>query len=125
MGNVIKGITDEDRISVEEYNEILKANTPHILIDVRPETAFSRGSLPNAINIPKAQLADNADRIKELLKNKAKEVNQEKIPLYLICRSSFTTSLSIPILRDQGITSKDIKGGLLEWKKKIDPGFPI
>ena len=35
----------------QEYNEILKANKPHILIDVRPQTAFKNGALPNAISI--------------------------------------------------------------------------
>jgi len=36
-----------------------------------------------------------------------------------------TSQNSIPILKDQGIDSKDIIGGLLEWKQKIDPEFPI
>ncbi|KAL6599183.1 Rhodanese-like protein [Neocallimastix californiae] len=114
-----------ERITCEEYNEILKANKPHILIDVRPQTAFKNGALPNAINIPKAELEENAERIKELLKKKAEEVNENEIPLYLICRSGVTSSLSIPILKKKDINSKDIIGGLLEWKKKIDPDFPI
>ncbi|OUM65761.1 hypothetical protein PIROE2DRAFT_7178 [Piromyces sp. E2] len=125
MGNLISGISNDDRISCEEYNEILKSNKPHVLIDVRPKGAFQAGALENAINIPKADLVDNVERIQDLLKKKAEEVNENEVPLYLICRSGITSSLSIPILKKQGIISKDVKGGLLEWKSKINPQFPI
>lgn len=112
-------IMNDSRISCEEYNTILKTNKPHILIDVRPKEAFELSSLPNAINIPKLELAENAQNIKELLKKKAEETNESEIPLYLICRSGMTSQNSIPILKEQGIDSKDIAGGLLEWKQKI------
>ena len=34
----------------KEYNEILKSNKPHVLIDVRPASAYQNGSLPNAVS---------------------------------------------------------------------------
>ncbi|OUM58209.1 hypothetical protein PIROE2DRAFT_16581, partial [Piromyces sp. E2] len=73
-------ISDDDRITCEEYNEILKSNKPHILIDVRPPEAFQIGSLPNAINIPKVELLSNIERIKELLNKKAEENNTNEVP---------------------------------------------
>ncbi|ORX52154.1 hypothetical protein BCR36DRAFT_286914 [Piromyces finnis] len=116
----------KDRITVEEYNEILKVNKPHVLIDVRPKEAFQLSNLPNAINIPKLELSNNAQKIKDLLKKKAEEANVSEVPLYLICRSSATSLNSIPILKEQGnFKVSYIIGGLLEWKKKIDPSFQI
>ncbi|ORX84378.1 hypothetical protein BCR32DRAFT_217855 [Anaeromyces robustus] len=117
--------SNNNRITCEEYNDIMKANKPHILIDVRPNEAFKMSSLPNAINIPKLELANNAEKIKELMKKKAEEANEKKVPLYLLCRSGVTSTNSIPILKEHGIDCKDIIGGLLEWKAKIDPNFPI
>jgi len=60
-----------------------------------------------------------------MLKKKAEEVNEPEVPLYLVCRSGLTSTNSIPILKECGIMCKDIVGGLLEWKSKIDPNFPI
>ncbi|OUM61560.1 hypothetical protein PIROE2DRAFT_12426, partial [Piromyces sp. E2] len=91
----------KDRITCKEYNAILKANKPHVLIDVRTKEPFEISSLPNAINIPKLELAENAQRIKDLLKKKAEEANVPEVPLYLICRSSLTSANSIPILKEQ------------------------
>jgi len=116
---------NENRISCEEYNTILKEKKPHVLIDVRTEEAFSGNHLPNAINIPKLKLDSNIERINELLKKTAKEAGVNEVPLYLICRSGLTSTNSIPILKEHGVTCKDIAGGLLEWKAKIDPSFSI
>jgi len=116
---------NENRISCEEYNTILKEKKPHVLIDVRTEEAFSEVHLPNAINIPKLKLDSNIGKINELLKETAKEAGVNEVPLYLICRSGLTSSNSIPILKEHGVTCKDIAGGLLEWKAKIDPSLSI
>ena len=46
----IKIIHDQDRITVFEYADIMKSDSPHLLVDVREPLQFEICSLPNALS---------------------------------------------------------------------------
>jgi len=66
----------EERISVEEYNQIIKIESkPHILIDVRSPEEYQICHLQDSINIPFIQLSK--DHNLKLLKDNIKKVQEE------------------------------------------------
>lgn len=106
---------DEFRISCEDYkNEILDQDIEHLLIDVREENQFNICHLDEAVNIPFSQLPQ---RVHEIPRD---------WPLYLICRFGITSQKALVILQQNGFKNiKDIRGGITEWSRKIDPSIPI
>lgn len=45
-------LDNDDRITVHQYNEIVKEQLRHILIDVRSSNEFRICSIPNSMNVP-------------------------------------------------------------------------
>ena len=106
-------MSKENRISVQEYQVIIKEKKTHILLDVRETVQFNICSLPNSIHIPLALLSK---RKNELSLNST---------IYVICRLGNDSQLAVEMLKNEGYeTVKDIIGGLLAWHNEIDPSFP-
>ncbi|EPB83779.1 hypothetical protein HMPREF1544_09463 [Mucor circinelloides 1006PhL] len=70
-----------ERISVQQYNDIIQQNQDHLLIDVRPKIQFGICSLPNSMNIPIDDLEKNLSLIQEKQQDK-----DGMCVLYVICR---------------------------------------
>ncbi|RXM28320.1 Serine/threonine-protein kinase D3 [Acipenser ruthenus] len=82
----------EQRISVQEYKQVLNTRIPHLLVDVRPPVEVHICHLPFSLNIPLASLEDKKAQELELLKEKIAEVkqqtNQESVfPERHLCKS--------------------------------------
>ncbi|CEP13740.1 hypothetical protein [Parasitella parasitica] len=106
-----------ERISVQQYNDIVQHNEDHLLVDVRPKVQYSICSLPNSINIPIDELEKNLGQIQELREDK---------DVYVICRLGNDSQIAVRMMQKAGIDrSKDIIGGLLNWSKSVDDTFPI
>ncbi|KAG1228271.1 hypothetical protein G6F68_007590 [Rhizopus microsporus] len=58
----------EERIDVDEYDDILKNKRPHVLLDVRPKVQYDICHLPNSIHIPIDELDNKMDKVKEAMK---------------------------------------------------------
>ncbi|RCH92710.1 Molybdenum cofactor synthesis protein 3 [Rhizopus azygosporus] len=58
----------EERIDVDEYDDILKNKRPHVLLDVRPKVQYDICHLPNSIHIPIDELDSKMDKVKEAMK---------------------------------------------------------
>ncbi|KAK6490173.1 adenylyltransferase and sulfurtransferase MOCS3 [Huso huso] len=125
----------EQRISVQEYKQVLNTRIPHLLVDVRPPVEVHICHLPFSLNIPLASLEDKKAQELELLKEKIAEVkqqtNQESVfPVYVICKLGNDSQKAVQILQMMSGTElhsvlvKDIQGGLMAWARKIDPTFP-
>ncbi len=81
------------------------------IVDVRPPEQFAAGSVPNARNIP---LAEIDKRCGELRKDR---------PVILVCNSGRTAHGAISRLRAGGIAEVYVlAGGVLAWR---DAGLPI
>ncbi|KAL0134612.1 hypothetical protein PUN28_001425 [Cardiocondyla obscurior] len=117
----------EDRISVEEYNQIIDSKS-HILIDVRSAEEYEICHLKNSINIPFLQLSKNHNL--ELLNDNIKKVKEKynSANLYLMCRrgndSQKATQYLKTIFTEDNLKIKDIIGGIHAWSNKIDKTFP-
>lgn len=113
----LKLLNNEERISVEEYNEMRK--NPHILIDVRSTNQFEICKLENSLNIPINQLTSG--KIDKDLREKLKEKE-----VFVVCRRGNDSQLAVKYLADKlKIPSKDLIGGLHEWTRRIDENFPM
>ena len=114
-----------ERITVQEYEEILKNDNDHLMIDVRGVNEFEICQLGKSINIP----------IKEVLAGKRNEeivsaAKNQKKPVYLLCRRGNDSQLAVAYLRkifkENNLPEpKDVVGGLHAWTKNVDPEFPI
>ncbi|XP_011635708.1 adenylyltransferase and sulfurtransferase MOCS3 isoform X1 [Pogonomyrmex barbatus] len=119
----------EERISVEEYNQIVKIDSkPHILIDVRSPEEYQICHLQNSINLPFTQL--NKDHNLKLIKDNIKKVQEEhhSVDLYLMCRRGNDSQKAVQylkkILAEETLEIRDIIGGIHAWSNKINQKIP-
>ncbi|XP_071560552.1 adenylyltransferase and sulfurtransferase MOCS3 [Temnothorax nylanderi] len=119
----------EERISVEEYNQIVKIDSkPHILIDVRSPEEYQICHLQNSINIPLPQLSK--DNNLQLINDNIKKAQEEhhSVDLYLLCRRGNDSQKAAQYLKkmftEDTLKIRDIIGGIHAWSNKIDPKFP-
>ena len=82
------------------------------LLDVRPETEFAAGHLPNAINIP---LRDLPRRLRELPRNR-------EVVAY--CRGTYCVLAfeAVALLRRRGFMAMRLEEGFPEWRAA---GLPV
>lgn len=84
------------------------------LLDVREPHELDISSIKNAKLIPLGQLAG---RINEL------DLNQDTI---IICKTGTRSMRALEILKSSGlIRVRQLKGGINEWAKMIDPNLPV
>ncbi|XP_077267440.1 ubiquitin-like activating enzyme 4 [Temnothorax americanus] len=119
----------EERISVEEYNQIVKIDSkPHILIDVRSPEEYQICHLQNSINIPLPQLSKDYNL--QLINDNIKKAQEEhrSVDLYLLCRRGNDSQKAAQYLNkmfaEDTLKIRDIIGGIHAWSNKIDPKFP-
>jgi molybdopterin/thiamine biosynthesis adenylyltransferase/rhodanese-related sulfurtransferase len=85
-----------------------------VLVDVREPHEFQAGHLPNAINIPVAQLAGRLN-----------ELPSSRIPVF-ICRSGTRSLAACAIASGAGVKSTaHLEGGLLAWASEVDNSFVV
>ena len=85
------------QISVQEALALSKEEA--VLVDVRQEEEFSRGSIPGAINIPAEELEDHAELWK-----------QDKT-VYLFCHTGRKSAECVQDLEKEGKNVVDVEGG--------------
>ncbi|URE39853.1 hypothetical protein MUK42_06135 [Musa troglodytarum] len=71
-------IPESSRITSKEYNEIVNAGEPHILVDVRPVHHFKIAAIPKSMNIPLSNLEDKLSTIDSALKQAAQDSGKQK-----------------------------------------------
>jgi rhodanese-related sulfurtransferase len=86
-----------------------------VVVDVGEPGEFRSGHIPDAINLPLNQLADNLKRL-EKYRNK-------KVPIVLSCRTGNRSTRAATILRrNQFEKVYTLSGGVAAWDKE---NFPI
>ncbi|NXT78623.1 MOCS3 sulfurtransferase, partial [Zapornia atra] len=128
-------LPSKDRVSVEEYKNVLDEQVPHVLLDVRPQVEVDICRLVHAVHIPLSKLEE---KDKEYLEYLGKRICEEKqrtngqtsFPVYVVCKLGNDSQKAVRILQELpgkrfgSVSAKDIKGGLMAWASKIDPTFP-
>jgi adenylyltransferase/sulfurtransferase len=85
-----------------------------VLVDVREPHEFQAGHLPDALNIPVAQLAH---RLHELPPSRT---------LVFLCRSGGRSLTACAIASRSGVSSiAHLEGGLLAWASEVDSAFVV
>jgi adenylyltransferase/sulfurtransferase len=102
-------------ISPTQLAQTLAAGTqPVSLVDVREPAEFAAGHLPQAINIPLAEVAANSARL------------QSEPTVIFMCRSGARSLKACALARRAGLReSMHLEGGLLAWKAAIEPSLPL
>lgn len=139
----LKVLHELERISVEEYQQIMNRCTPHLLIDVRPANDYKIVSLPNSISIPLGHLQQpkgmaeferivNEQRAK-LIEQAKQEGDSNQLPtveVYVMCKRGNASQKAVDYLKknlllDNQIELKDIEGGITAWSERVDSSVPI
>ncbi|NXP48361.1 MOCS3 sulfurtransferase, partial [Heliornis fulica] len=128
-------LPSEDRVSVEEYKNLLDERVPHVLLDVRPQVEVDICRLVHAVHIPLSKLEEKDKEYLEYLGKRICEEQQRtngqaSLPVYVVCKLGNDSQKAVRILQELpakefgSLSAKDIKGGLMAWASKIDPTFP-
>jgi rhodanese-related sulfurtransferase len=111
MGSYFRARDEFEPVSRDELLDRLRAGSATVL-DVRPEDEFANGRLPEALNIPLAQLER---RLAEL------PVERE---IVAYCRGPWCVLSfeAVALLRQRGYRARRLEDGFPEWKTA---GLPI
>lgn len=119
-------LSQNQRVSVQTFNESRQNNIRHLLIDVRSANEYEICQLNQSENHPIKifQDANNTNRKALVDKIKAEQIPQ----IYVICRrgndSQIATKKLIEDLNDSDTKVHDVIGGLHAWTNQIDKNFP-
>ncbi|NXJ24768.1 MOCS3 sulfurtransferase, partial [Dicrurus megarhynchus] len=128
-------LPSQDRISVQQYKELLDERVPHVLLDVRPQVEVDICRLEHAVHIPLSKLEEKNEESlqylqKRICEEKQKTDDQASLPVYVVCKLGNDSQKAVKILQELpakefgSMLAKDIKGGLMAWATKIDSTFP-
>src|SRR5436309_2030622 len=103
----------EWEITVDELKGRLDRNEKLFILDVRNPEEFQICRIPGSTLLPLPELPRRAG---ELDKDREMVVH---------CKSGMRSQKAIAFLRQQGFTKlRNLKGGILAWADRIDPGMP-
>ena len=104
-----------EEITVHELKRMKDQGEEFLLLDVREPFEYEISNIDGML-IPLDQLAD---RIDELAGHEDKEV-------VIMCRSGGRSARACEILSRNGFRQvKNLKGGVNDWARQIDPSLPV
>ncbi|MGM8365143.1 rhodanese-like domain-containing protein [Virgibacillus sp. W0181] len=96
-------------ITSYEVEQTLKKNSEAlVVIDVREEDELHQGMIPHAYHIPLQQIPFSLDQL-----NKQKHY-------VIVCRSGHRSMLAASYLNEHGYDAINLRGGMLEWKGRLE-----
>lgn len=131
--NAVKILAPEERVTVEEYNTVLKSKVPHVLIDVRPQLQQDITKLENAISIPLARIVkeDGVQMVQDLIDKTFDEKTNGAKKVFVMCRRGNASQKAVRELKNRlsikedNLDIKDIIGGIEQWATDVDPELPM
>ena len=128
-------LSDHERISPQDFAALQQnKKKPHVLIDVREPVEFRIGHINESINLPFSMINRNPEA--SLVKLEDTLASEpwfgEEPELYFVCKLGNDSQVAIAKLKDVPRFNEnhkyeckgDIKGGLWQWKERVDPAFP-
>jgi adenylyltransferase/sulfurtransferase len=107
------GASDLAEVTAEELKRRLDRGEDLFILDVRNPPEFQICRIPGSTLLPLPELAQ---RFRELDPGREMVVH---------CKSGMRSAKAIELLRQHGFTKlKNLKGGILAWADKVDPGMP-
>lgn len=101
------------RVNASELIQLIKQETPPVIIDVRNAEEYSGelGHIPNSRLIPLNQLAEESGKLEDLGQ-----------PIVLVCRAGVRSVTAAAILTGLGFTNvRDLEGGMVNWNEENLP----
>jgi rhodanese-related sulfurtransferase len=95
-------------ITTDELQQKLEAGEKLELVDVREDEEVAAGMIPGSKHIKMMDIPNRLD-----------ELDREKEYIF-ICRSSARSGNVCHYLQDQGYKVRNMIGGMLEWRGKVE-----
>ncbi|EPE04223.1 molybdenum cofactor biosynthetic protein [Ophiostoma piceae UAMH 11346] len=126
-----------ERVSVQDFAKVLsgvqsedKSARPYWLLDVREREFYDMGSIDGATNVPFSQTQSHSPsaQTQDWL---PPGMADGDAPIYLVCRVGNDSQVVTRRLKELGLDRGgarfvgDIQGGILAWKRSIDPTMPF
>ncbi len=102
-------VAEYHKISPEEAKEILDSDKEIILLDVRTDSEYDDGHIPNAKLVPDYEIKEYAEN----------EFTDKNVMILLYCRSGRRSAESAKILVDMGYINVYDFGGIIDWPYEI------
>lgn len=100
-----------EAMSCAEYAAIIKADKPHVLLDVREPAEFEAGHFKQAINIPRGVIEFNI----------AEQIPDKDMLVVICCASGVRAALAGETLEEMGYSNVEyLDGGYEQCKKEIE-----
>lgn len=82
------------------------AQGDYVLVDVREASEFAAGHIPEARHVPLAKIPAELDRLRALDQ-----------PVAFVCRTGARSARATQQARGAGIDARNLRGGMLAWKR--------
>lgn len=121
----------EERITVEDYEEMSRSKGAHVLLDVREKEHFDLCHLEGSVNIPISRFMSHRGGEKGEMPDWVPADIPQETPIYVVCRVGNDSQIAAQKLKEMGLDRDgqrfigDIRGGLKAWKDSIDPSIPF
>jgi adenylyltransferase/sulfurtransferase len=121
----------EERITVEDYEEVSRLKGAHVLLDVREKEHFDLCHLEGSVNIPISRFMSHRGGENGEIPNWVPADIPQETPIYVVCRVGNDSQIAAQKLKEMGLDRDgqrfigDIRGGLKAWKDSIDPSIPF
>jgi adenylyltransferase/sulfurtransferase len=99
-----------DDMTVEELRDWRAAGKPHVLVDVREPGEHAEDRIEGAILIPLAKALMNPGTL------------PKDRPVVVHCRSGGRSAVAVATLRLRGYDARNLSGGILAWRSRIEKG---
>ena len=98
--------------NVDEAKKRMESGDTVVLVDVREESEYAAGHLPNAIHVGKGVIERDIET----------KVPDKETPLILYCGGGFRSALAADALQKMGYTNViSMDGGWRDWTQKSYP----
>ena len=98
--------------TVQAVREMQKSGAEFVLVDVREESEFARGHLPDAIHLGKGVIERDIEKV----------IPETSAKIILYCGGGFRSALAADALQRMGYTDTvSMDGGWRDWN---EAGFP-
>jgi molybdopterin/thiamine biosynthesis adenylyltransferase/rhodanese-related sulfurtransferase/molybdopterin converting factor small subunit len=98
--------------TVEELKARIDAKAPLYILDVREPHEYQIARIPGSTLIPLGQLGSRYGELPP---------PSEGREIVVHCKSGVRSAKALNLLKEHGIESKNLKGGILAWIDRIDP----
>jgi adenylyltransferase/sulfurtransferase len=130
----VKVLSKDERISAKSYADHVTLGN-HLLVDVREKVQFDLCNLDGSINVPMSdfqsgQAFNNHDKSSEVHPSWVPKNLPNDAPIFVVCRLGNDSQLVVKQMKERGMDKDgsrfigDIEGGLLAWKRDVDPRWP-